>query len=324
MSRKDDKERMKELEARIKTRETDRKKENLYRTNDSDTVTDSKDDAEKSDKGKKQKNKNQKNNKKKTNIFDIIIPIVLLAVFLYSGYQLYSMMRTYQVAVNEYEDLAEQFIVEEPLAQAEAEVVEEYHDIPNLHIDFDGLRAINEDLVGWLYVPVLDISYPVLQGADNDYYLHYTYEGTPNNSGSIFLDSQSLASMEDRNTFIYGHNMKNGSMFGSMKKFRSDETLCASNPYVYYYTPERSYKYQIFAYYVTKVGSATYYNFYTDKQYDDYMKMVAQQNEYAEGGKVDLSEREPIITLSTCSGAHTNRRMVTHAVLIDSMDTSSK
>ena len=119
-------------------------------------------------------------------------------------------------------------------------------------------------MVGWIYIPVLELSYPEVQGEDNTHYLHYTYEGTANSCGSIFLDSETAADMSDRNSFVYGHNMRNGSMFGSLKKFRKDPYLAESNPYIYYYTEDHAYKYKIFAYYITQVGSKTYVPFDED------------------------------------------------------------
>lgn len=258
--------------------------------------------------------------KKKGKIVDIIIFSVLFCVFVYSGIQLMNILRGYWAAEQEYEQLQEYVTVSEEIMEPVQEEEEEIHDIIDLKVNFNGLKAINADVVGWIYIPVLGISYPVTQGDDNDYYLKHTYSDEENSSGSIFLDCDSNAKMRDRNTFIYGHNMKNGSMFGSLKKFRKEEGLCASDPYIYYYTADHHYKYQIFAYYITKTGSKTYFNFYTDEQYDDYMTYISGRNEYAEGLEVDLSAREPIITLSTCSGAHTRYRLIVHAVLIDHVE----
>lgn len=254
-------------------------------------------------------------------IFDVLIPVACLIVFIIGGIQLVRIRNSYDVAVKEYDALKE-------YAQAEAteDTTEEPEDIEEdkvrphfleMDIDFASLQAVNIDVVGWLYLPALDLSYPVVKGEDNDYYLKHTYENTPNNSGSIFLDCDSRTDMQDRNTFIYGHNMRNGSMFGSMKKFRSEPELVDKNPYVYYYTPERAYKYKIFAFYITKVGGEAYFNFMTDAQYDDYMAKVHTKNEYAKGNEQDLSTRKNILTLSTCSGSHSKNRMVTHCVLVD-------
>ncbi|MFR3321064.1 MAG: sortase domain-bontaining protein [Lachnospiraceae bacterium] len=77
---------------------------------------------------------------------------------------------------------------------------------------------MNSDIVGWLRIRALDISYPVVQGKDNDYYLHRTFEKTDNFAGCLFVNSYNMGDFTDQNTIIYGHNMKNGSMFGKLSR----------------------------------------------------------------------------------------------------------
>ncbi len=89
-------------------------------------------------------------------------------------------------------------------------------------IDFTQLLSVNSDIVGWLRIRALDISYPVVQGKDNDYYLHRTFEKTDNFAGCLFVNSYNMGDFTDQNTIIYGHNMKNGSMFGKLKNFVND------------------------------------------------------------------------------------------------------
>ena len=86
-------------------------------------------------------------------------------------------------------------------------------------VDFDGLQAINEDIIAWLRVGALDLSYPVTQAEDNDYYLHRTFRREDNFAGCIFLDYLNEPDFSDQNSIIYGHNMKNGSMFGTLSHF---------------------------------------------------------------------------------------------------------
>ena len=124
---------------------------------------------------------------------------------------------------------------------------------PNLSVDHAALKAQNPDYKGWLYVPGLEISYPVVRGKDNDYYLHHTYEGTENTSGCIFIDSGCAKDMGDYNTFIYGHNMKNGSMFGSLKKLLTDPSPIVDNPYIYFYTEDGVYAYRTYSFQITAI-----------------------------------------------------------------------
>ena len=86
-------------------------------------------------------------------------------------------------------------------------------------IDFDGLRAINGDVVAWIQIPGIGVDYPVVQGKDNEHFLHYTFDGKANKAGSIFLDCRNRADFTDSKVILYGHNMKDGSMFSNLKKY---------------------------------------------------------------------------------------------------------
>jgi|GEM_PF-699359 len=119
---------------------------------------------------------------------------------------------------------------------------------PALEADYAGLRSMNSDFVGVLYFPALEMCYPVAHSHDNLEYLKRTFSGSFNASGCIFLDRYDSPSMDDQFTLIFGHNMKNGTMFGSLKKLAQDKSLCENDPYFYIYTTEGVYVYRIFAY----------------------------------------------------------------------------
>ena len=187
--------------------------------------------------------------------------------------------------------------------------------LPFEDIDFAALTQVNKDFVGILYIPSLDLRYPVVHSKDNQEYLHKTYDGITNSAGAIFLDYLASADMEDKNTFIFGHNMRNQSMFGSLKRFVNEEELAASDPYVYFYTSDCVRKYEIFSYYFSYVGSDAYQNFVGDEGYDEYVRK-ALENSLFVNDLVDLSMRPNILTLSTCSGTEHVRRLLVHSALI--------
>jgi sortase B len=112
--------------------------------------------------------------------------------------------------------------------------------------------------------------------------------------------------------------MRNGSMFGSLKRVRNEEGIILNDPYFYYYTPTMAYKCHVFSYYLESASGKTY-NCPTDNRtYDEYMDYILSKNEYAEGPEsVDLSHRPKVITLSTCSGFHSGRRTVIHGIIED-------
>lgn len=127
-----------------------------------------------------------------------------------------------------------------------------------LDIDFKELKSINPDVAGWIYMEALpDISYPIAQGDDNEFYLHHTYKKESIFAGSIFVDCKNSKDFSDQNTIVYGHNMKNGSMFGTLKNYKLQETVDKS-PYFWIITKKDAYKYKIFSIYTANVDGDTY------------------------------------------------------------------
>lgn len=189
-------------------------------------------------------------------------------------------------------------------------------DFPDLEVDFATLRSKNPDTVGWLYVGSCGISYPILQGEDNDYYMHTTFEGNRNASGSIIMDFRDNKYLKDWNTFIYGHNMKNGSMFGSLKKLLNDESLYDKDPYIYVFLPGYIYRYQIFSYYKDKPDSKMYWTADTLQEYRQYIRDALSLSVRDLG--VETSEDNNMITLVTCSGTGEGKmRFFVHGEFID-------
>lgn len=106
-----------------------------------------------------------------------------------------------------------------------------------LDVDWASLRAVNPDIVAWVKIPDTAIDYPVVQATDNDYYLHHAFNRDTSSSGCPFLDAGNSSDLLDNNSFIYGHNMRNGSMFHDLSKF-TDNDYFSSHPYVYIATPD--------------------------------------------------------------------------------------
>ena len=142
---------------------------------------------------------------------------------------------------DEADKLADQYAQE--VADARAQARKESASVCNA---ISQLRKQNEDVVGWIKFINLDISYPVMQGSTNDEYLRHTWSGMANNSGSIFMESLNTSDFQDSHTIIYGHNMKDGSMFGKLKNYK-EEGGYEKAPYFFIYTENVAYAYQIFA-----------------------------------------------------------------------------
>ena len=236
--------------------------------------------------------------------------ILLIILFIgLAGYNLAAIVlneRENDEAKSEYATLAKTMVKPEtaPKTEGEEKPKQEEEDYPHLSIDFQALKYRNKDFVGWLSFPALDLSYPVCQEKKVDQYLYVTFDGKKNSSGCIFMDKDSSATFDGRSDFIFGHNMRNLSMFGSLKTLlrKGNEHLLEKNHYLYIYTEEKVIRYEIFAYYNAKAGSSIYSLVKTDEQYDAFLKMIEQRNVYKNHPTGDFGQRPEILTLSTCFG----------------------
>lgn len=263
---------------------------------------------EKPRKGKKKKSGGKR---KKWSTVDFIIIGVLVVILAVCIGKLIQIGLTYKAGTDEYKSLQ---IYAEEIPESE-EAAEEIG-IPKLAIDYASLQEINSDFAVWLYIPLLDISYPVVQGVDNEIYLGQTFEKNNNIAGAIFLDFSNKKDFSDRHSIIYGHNMKNGSMFGKLKNFVRDEELCDTNPYFYLYTPEKAMKYRIVSYYITNETSPAYTFINSDEEYDDYYRMMISNSAYK--CEEEIPEGANIVTLSTCYGKPNGpQRFVVHGMLVE-------
>lgn len=189
-------------------------------------------------------------------------------------------------------------------------------DFPDIEVDFDGLKSENADTVAWLYVGGPNISYPVVKAADNEYYLHVGFDGEKSSSGCVFMDWEVNTDLSSWNTFFYGHNMKNGSMFGHLKDFIRNSSVYDKDPYIYVFLPEGIYRYEIFSYYLDSPDSKMYYTCDNFKEYRAYLREATKLSVRECKAKAD--ENKNIVTLVTCSGSGAaKQRFFVHGVFVD-------
>ena len=254
----------------------------------------------------------------------VILCGVFLGVFIFAGYQLYHTFYGYRTAEKEYDSLNQQFVSTQtaeptpaPTPEATAEVTPEATIVPEetpatvsgpISVDFSSLLAQNPQVVGWIYSPDTVISYPVLKGGDNSYYLNHTLNGTENSSGSIFMDAVCEADLSQDNTILYGHHMNNGTMFASLSNYKLEGYL-GEHPVLYYYTPNQNYMLQVFACFVTGGDSDVYaFNFATRDQFAAFIDTMRARSNFDTDITVDSSDH--IMTLSTCSYEYEDARYV--------------
>lgn len=195
----------------------------------------------------------------------------------------------------------------------EPEVTESDTDIIRAGLDLSPLRRINADVVCWIEIPGV-LSYPVLQGADNSYYLSHNWTGEKNAAGAIFLDYRASADLSDYHTLVYGHRMRNGSMFGSLKQY-SDADFWQRHPYVFLSDENGIRQYDIYAAYeISVTGIAYQLDFATLEDRQDLIQ-YGLDNSLIDTGIVPTAE-DSIVTLSTCSGNGHSTRWVVQAVRV--------
>ena len=248
----------------------------------------------------------EKQGKKKRKILWSILLLISICVFLFAAYQLISQYMTYRAAENEYESLAGIAYIKDGEAGNGAN-----YQSP---IDFAALAAINPDVIGWIVIDGTNIDYPIVQGSDNDAYLHKTFNGERNSSGTIFLDCRNAPDFSDSNSIVYGHKMKNGSMFAGLTEYK-EQGFYEQHPVFTLYTPEAEYRCEVFAAYVTSGVSATYtLDFDGDEDFMEYIGNAVSRSLIQTG--VTPAAMDKTITLSTCDYTYDNARMVVHARLV--------
>ena len=255
--------------------------------------------------------------KKKSDVLLTIALIAAIVVFCYAAFNLYHIYTEYKKGTDEYNQIEEMAVTERDADSAEVAGPNAQLK-PPIEVDFDKLKSVNEDVVGWIYVDALpDISYPIVKGKDNQTYLHQTYEKNYNFAGTIFVDYENSGDFSDCNTLVYGHNMKNGSMFGHLKKFREDDKLYKQDKYFWILTPERNYRYEIISAYTTGVNSDTYTLFKgPGEEFEKYLETIKGYSEI-QTDDTDLTIKDKIVTLSTCTSSGETKRFVVHGVLVN-------
>ena len=180
-------------------------------------------------------------------------------------------------------------------------------------VDFEALRENGPDIIGWLSLPDTAINYPVTQTDDNEYYLHHLYDGTYNKVGCLFADYENQADFSDRNTIIYGHNMRDGSMFAALNEY-DEQGYFDGHPQMYLVTPGGGYTVEIFTAFVAEPGesgsdaSPWRLSWKDDGAYTTWLSEMAGRSVIETDVTVTSSDK--VLTLSTCTPGGKSRFIV--------------
>lgn len=185
----------------------------------------------------------------------------------------------------------------------------------NYEVNFEKLKSQNEDTVAYLIVKNTEVDNVVVKGKDNDYYLNHNFNKTSNVAGWIFADYRNKFDGSDRNIIIYGHNMRDGSMFGTLKNALNNAwQQDKSNQTIILITEKGKLEYEVFSTY--QIEAEEYYlntEFSNDAEYEKFLDTIKNRSNYDYG--VSLTSQDKILTLSTCTG-NGKDRVVVHARLI--------
>ena len=222
-------------------------------------------------------------------------------------------------AGKEYEKLQQEVVKEEPKPVEEPELEPEPESTVEIPIDFAALQQQNPDVYAWIQVPGTEVDYPILQSSnDNTYYLNHTIDGEEKKEGAIFTENYNTKTFEDPNTVIYGHDIKNGSMFQSIHKYM-DRSFFDNNRNIVIYMPDQILHYKIFAAYLTDNKHLLMnYNFWSKDEYQQYLNSIfsmRDMNAFIDTS-TEVTTEDKIITLSTCYAGISTQRYLVQAVLV--------
>ena len=247
------------------------------------------------------RNKKNKSKKYMKAILNLVIYIMLLSILLYSGIKIY---KWYKDNTNNNE-ITEQ-IKETVKIEDKDENKKEYT------IDFSKLKEQNSDTVAWIKVNNTNIEYPVVKAQNNDFYLKHSFDKSNNSAGWIFADYRNKFDGTDKNIIIYGHNMKDNSMFGSLKSVINEDWYNnEDNKYITLITKNGIQIYEVFSVY--QIEKEDYYiqtSFNSETNFTTFAQTIKKRSK--KKFNVDVNKEDNILTLSTC--ANNNKyRVVLHA-----------
>lgn len=193
--------------------------------------------------------------------------------------------------------------------------------LADLTVDWDALRAVNPNIVAWIYIPDSPVNYPVVQGQDNQEYLHKAFDGSTGwlaSAGTIFLDSNNASDFSDRNSALYGHHMNDGSMFASLSDWQNNDEF-NSHRDIYLLTPQGNYRLKTFAMVkTTGTDALVQTTFSSEESYRSYIQDKLDRSVVTQEGDVlGASDITQSMLFSTCEYSQADGRAVLFAAVVE-------
>ena len=248
-------------------------------------------------------------------ILSNIIIIVSLLAFIYFSYKIFNYFKEEKeqeslnngiidIAIKKNENTENNEIMQD-------ENIQKKNILP-IEVDFENLKEKNKDIIAWIYSENTPINYPVVKTSNNDYYLRRLIDGTYNQAGTLFVDYKNSSDFSDYNTIIYGHNMKNGAMFGTLTNY-SNQEYYDEHKEIFFFTEDKNYKIVVFAGFTTSSESDIYKFPKTSNTNEKLINKAIKNSTFK--SDIEVTSEDRIITLSTCSYSYENARYILLGVL---------
>lgn len=228
-----------------------------------------------------------------------VITVCLVGIILVSGYKIGKTMWDYQVAKSAYTNISEKTAKVDP---------KQFTGV----VDWKALKKVNPDVQGWLYQKGTVINYPVVQGTDNDTYLHTRFDKQWSGGGTLFVDYRMEKDFKGFNSIIYGHHMKDGSMFRSIRGYTKEEGYYDKHKTLELATPHGNYHLVVFSAFITKATDEnTYKMTYDEAEKQAYIDRAWEKSELPiTRDSVDVTKSDRLVTLSTCAYDYEEARYI--------------
>lgn len=228
-----------------------------------------------------------------------VITVCLIGIILVSGYKIGKTMWEYHVAKSAYTNISEKTAKVDP---------KQFTGV----VDWKALKKVNSDVQGWLYQKGTVINYPVVQGTDNDTYLHTRFDKQWSGGGTLFVDCRMEKDFKGFNSIIYGHHMKDGSMFRSIRGYTKEDGYYDKHKTLELATPHGNYHLVVFSAFITKATNEnTYKMTYDGDEKQAYIDRAWERSELpVTKDSVDVTKNDRLVTLSTCAYDYEEARYI--------------
>ena len=277
----------------------ERELEEIKKLNKNKKIKEEDEDEENNDKDEDEGEVIVKEKTSKKKIIIILINIIFIIAIIVSGFFIIKWFNDNKKT----EEILNQI--------SESITINKEEDSINLDVDFENLKKINNDIVGYIRVKNTSIDYPVVKCGDNEYYLTHSLDNSTNSAGWVFADYKNKFDTTDKNIVLYGHNRKDGTMFRTLRNTLEEQWYTnPDNQEVIFVTENEKNKYEVFSIY--KIENEDYYitTEFSNSEYKKFLKTIKSRSIHDFG--VELNEDDQILTLSTCDN-NNKYRIALHA-----------